>query len=281
MTAALSQTPEILLVGHISLDVTGEGSRVGGTVAYAGATLAVLGHKVGAVTSTGPNLEWEPPRNLTLENIPAETSTSFENQYMEGGRRQMLHSRAVDLDIDMVPTAWRSAPVVLLAPIADEIDPAIVKELPDSWIALTPQGWLRRWNAAGEVRRKEIESISRLPRARMAFLSQEDLNGEDIWIERLADRYRWFILTEAEKGARVYHQDTVTHFPAPQVDTLDPTGAGDIFAACFISRYLETKDSGESARFANQLAALSTTRVGMDSIPTAEEIENAREQASL
>ncbi|MFP3854593.1 MAG: hypothetical protein ACLFWD_09900, partial [Anaerolineales bacterium] len=210
MTAAHSQTPEILLVGHISLDVTEGGSRVGGTVAYAGATLAVLGHKVGAVTSMGPDLEWDPPRNLTLERIPAEKSTSFENQYMQGGRQQKLHNRAVDLDIDMVPKAWQAAPVALLAPIADEIDPAIAKALPDSWIALTPQGWLRQWNAAGEVRHKEIEAIDRLPRARMVFLSREDLDGDETWIDRLSNRYRMFILTEAEKGARIYHQGTVT-----------------------------------------------------------------------
>ncbi|MFP3855064.1 MAG: carbohydrate kinase family protein, partial [Anaerolineales bacterium] len=68
------------------------------------------------------------------------------------------------------------------------------------------------------------------------------------------------------------------HSSAPEVETVDPTGAGDIFAACFISRYLETKDPEESARFANELAAFSTTREGMDSIPTAEEIERARGQ---
>lgn len=281
MSAAHSQTPDILLVGHISEDVVEGGTRLGGTVAYAGATLAALGHKVAVVTSMGKATEWKPPRGLTLEVVPAEETTSFENQYHQDERRQILHSRAVDLDQDMIPPAWLSAPVVLLAPIADEVDPALSKSFPDAWLALSPQGWLRRWNAAGEVSRKSIEAIERLPRARMVFLSQEDVDGQAEWIARLAERYRWFILTAGAQGADVFREGEKIHSTAPEADPVDPTGAGDIFAACFISRYLETKDHLEAARFANQLAALSVTRTGLESVPTAEEIEGARQQADL
>ena len=62
---------------------------------------------------------------------------------------------------------------------------------------------------------------------------------------------------------------------APQVREVDPTGAGDIFAACFFYRLLETRDPWEAARFANQLAAISITRQGLDSAPTVEEIKLA------
>jgi sugar/nucleoside kinase (ribokinase family) len=281
MSAAHSQTPEILVVGHISLDVVGEETQVGGSVAYAGTTLAALGHSIGAVTSMGPEVEWKPTRRLSIENIRAEESTSFENQYTPEGRRQILHRRAVDLDIDMVPKAWQSAPVVLLAPIADEVDPTMAKSFPNSWIALSPQGWLRRWNAAGEVEKKKVEAIDRLPRGRMVFLSTEDIDEEESWIDRLAERYRWFILTDGENGAKIYHEGQAFHSPAPKVNQVDPTGAGDIFAACFISRYRQTKDYQEAARFANQLAAISVTRSGLESVPTQEEIEEARKQANL
>ena len=278
MSAAHSQTPDILLIGHIAEDVVEGGTRIGGTVAYAGSTLAALGHRVAVVTSMGPSTEWKPPRGLTLEVIPAEETTSFENQYHQDGRDQFLRSRAVDLDHEMIPPAWLAAPVVLLAPIADEVDPDLSKSFPDAWLALSPQGWLRRWNAAGEVARKSIEAIDRLPRARMVFLSREDIDGQSEWIERLAKRYRWFILTAGEQGADIFKEGEKTHSPAPEATQVDPTGAGDIFAASFISRYMETKDQIEAARFANRLAALSVTRTGLESVPTKEEIEGAREQ---
>ena len=49
---------------------------------------------------------------------------------------------------------------------------------------------------------------------------------------------------------------------------VETTGAGDIFAACFFSKYYATKDPWAAARFAVRLASQSVTRRGMDSIPT-------------
>jgi sugar/nucleoside kinase (ribokinase family) len=56
------------------------------------------------------------------------------------------------------------------------------------------------------------------------------------------------------------------------VDEVDPTGAGDVFAAAFFSRLFTTRDPWESARFATLLSAHSVTRPGLDGIPTPEEI---------
>jgi sugar/nucleoside kinase (ribokinase family) len=187
----------------------------------------------------------------------------------------------VDLDAEMVPPSWLTSPVVLLAPIADEVDPAMVKSFSNAWVALSPQGWLRRWNAAGEVQTKTIEAIDRLPRARMVFLSAEDLGEQGTWLEKLAERYRWLIVTEGSKGADIYHEGQKFHSPAPKVEQVDATGAGDIFAACFMSRYLETKDAKEAGRFANELAAISVGRSGLESVPTKQEIEAVLRQANV
>jgi sugar/nucleoside kinase (ribokinase family) len=55
---------------------------------------------------------------------------------------------------------------------------------------------------------------------------------------------------------------------------VDATGAGDIFAAAFFVRLNQTRDPWEAARFATCLAAQSVTRVGLNGIPTREEIES-------
>jgi sugar/nucleoside kinase (ribokinase family) len=54
---------------------------------------------------------------------------------------------------------------------------------------------------------------------------------------------------------------------------VDPTGAGDIFAAAFFTRLLKTRDPWEAARFATLLASYSVSRVGLQGIPTVKEIE--------
>jgi sugar/nucleoside kinase (ribokinase family) len=65
----------------------------------------------------------------------------------------------------------------------------------------------------------------------------------------------------------------VRRFRPPQEQEVDPTGAGDIFAAAFFTRLYLTRDPWEAARFANQVAATSVTRRGLEGIPTAEEIQ--------
>ena len=51
-----------------------------------------------------------------------------------------------------VPDAWRLAPLVLLAPLAGEVDPELAGAFPAARVAATPQGWLRQWDADGLVR---------------------------------------------------------------------------------------------------------------------------------
>ncbi len=54
---------------------------------------------------------------------------------------------------------------------------------------------------------------------------------------------------------------------------VDPTGAGDIFAASFFVRLHTTRDPWEAARFATNLAAFSVLRVALEGIPLPEEVQ--------
>jgi sugar/nucleoside kinase (ribokinase family) len=50
------------------------------------------------------------------------------------------------------------------------------------------------------------------------------------------------IVTLAEAGSIVYDGDRLVTIPAYRTDAIDPTGAGDTYAAGFMVRYLETPD---------------------------------------
>lgn len=268
---------DYLLIGHLSRDVTPEGDLLGGTAAYAGLTARACGLRVGVVTAAGPDLDLSPVERLRLHVIESPESTSFVNEYIGGTREQRLLGRATDLDLESVPKSWRTAGLVHLAPIADEIDPGLARDFRGANLLLTPQGWLRRWDAEGKVSRKDEEDVFRsLPQGDVIVLSEEDIDQDPVWIERLAERYPLFVLTAAERGVRVFQHGESTHVPAPDAEPVDPVGAGDIFASAFAIRYDETEDPIEAARFANQLASESVERVGLKSVPTPEQVEAAR-----
>ncbi len=87
------------------------------------------------------------------------------------------------------------------------------------------------------------------------ILSLEDIPD----YETLNEIRRWaplVILTEAAKGCTVFFRDETRKIPAPGVAQINPTGAGDVFAAAFLIRLHQTKGNPwESAEFANRIAA--------------------------
>ena len=82
------------------------------------------------------------------------------------------------------------------------------------------------------------------------------------------------VVTLGAAGALAVDRDDVSHFPAPEVDPVDPTGAGDAFCGALahaLSRGLELTAAVERAVFAG---AVATTRPGAQvAMPGAEELE--------
>jgi sugar/nucleoside kinase (ribokinase family) len=105
-------------------------------------------------------------------------------------------------------------------------------------------------------------------------ISVEDVDGNETRIEEMVAASRILAVTEASLGARLYWNGDVRRFRPPTVQEIDATGAGDVFAAAFFVRLYMTRDPWEAARFATQLSAYSVTRPGLESIPTAEEIQS-------
>jgi sugar/nucleoside kinase (ribokinase family) len=53
---------------------------------------------------------------------------------------------------------------------------------------------------------------------------------------------------------------------------VDPTGAGDVFAAAFLCHLHASGNPREAADFANRVAACSVEKIGFASIPTRAEV---------
>jgi hypothetical protein len=265
---------DYLVIGHITRDLTPTGSRLGGTASYAALTARALGLHVGIVTSWADEINLGILSQIPIINYPAEHSTTFENINTPEGRIQILHYVATPLEYFMIPEPWRGASIVHLGPVAREVEPTIVRHFPDSLVGITPQGWLRNWDADGRVTPAEWPEASfMLQQAGAAVLSIEDVARDENRIEEMASASRILVITEGSAGARVYWNGDVRRFRAPTVIEEDSTGAGDIFAAAFLMRMFSTRDPWEAARFANQIAAISVTRPGIASIPTPTEVQ--------
>lgn len=267
---------DYLVIGHITRDLTPTGPRLGGTASYAALTAHALGLRVGIVTSWAAEVPLGPLSQIPIISYPTEHSTTFENIYTSDGRLQILHHLAAPLDYHLIPEPWRTAPIVHLGPVAREVEPSLVRRFPSSLVGLTPQGWLRSWGSGGRVSPAEWpEAAFMLGQAGISVLSIEDLSGDENRIEEFASASRILVITEGSAGARVYWNGDVRRFRPPAVTEVEATGAGDIFAAAYFTRYYNTRDPWEAARFANQIAAISVTRYGLDGIPTPVEVQES------
>lgn len=265
---------DIVIVGHIAIDLTDTGERLGGSVLYCALTAIAHGLRVGIVTSFTGELPDELAQGATIVNVAAKKNTVFENKYHQGKRTQRIISTAGKIELDQIPEAWRRAALIHLAPIANEIDIDALGLLKPGILCATPQGWFRRWDNEGVVsfidRSQELGAV--LEKSLCVF-SDEDLGHNESAFDEFSHRCRMLILTEGDQGSRVYWNGDVRRFSTRPVVEVDPTGAGDVFATSFFIRLRETRDPWEASRYANQVAAYSVTRPGVKGIPTRQEIK--------
>jgi hypothetical protein len=275
MSNLISLEPvDYLVIGHVAHDLAPEGPRLGGTAAYSALTARALGYRVGIVTASGAETSLKPLQGIPVVSLDTPQSTTFENIYTEHGRIQYLRTQATRLDLNQVPEAWRRTPIIHLGPIANEMDSTLPDGFSPALFGLTPQGWMRQWDAQGRVSMGAWENAdAALTRADAVVLSQEDVGGNEELIEHMAHQTRVLVVTEASAGAVLFWNGDRRRFRAPSVTEVDPTGAGDIFAAAFFTRLFSTRDPWEATRFATLVASCSVTRVGLGGIPTASEIE--------
>ena len=265
---------DYLLIGHLTVDLTSSGPRLGGTAAYSALAARALGLRVGIVTSGAEDLPLAPLADFPIVRIPAEHSTTFENIHTPEGRRQILHHRAETLAYEHVPAAWRTASILHLAPLAQEIPAGMAAQTSASLTGLTPQGWLRAWDGQGRVHPCAWDTAEQvLPHVGAMVISREDVGGDEEQIEFFAHHVRVLAVTEGAAGSVLYWHGDRRRFRAPHVEEVDPVGAGDIYAAGFFIRLYTTRDPWEAARFATQFAAYSVTRAGLAGIPTEKEIQ--------
>lgn len=278
--------PEFLTIGHVTKDIHPNDSfSLGGTVSFAALTAYQLGLVAAIVTCADPELLPQLPvlfPQIGMAACSSSATTTFTNLYHEGFRTQYLRARAESLQPQDVPEQWREAPIVLLGPLTQELTPEMVRLFhcrPGAILAATPQGWLRRWDEDGRVWPtpwSEAEEV--LPLLDVLILSHDDLLpfAEGNRVDADAILARWslqvplLVATDGRHGATLFQRGEIEQFPAYPANEVDPTGAGDVFAAAFLVHLYRHGNPREAVDFANCVASISIEYEGTTGIPTME-----------
>jgi 1D-myo-inositol 3-kinase len=269
---------DFVVIGTLTKDLLPDGSfSLGGTVTYSAVTARNLELAAGIVTSADPDLDYSALlAGVEVVRRPSPVTTTFENIYHGHERRQYVRAVAAPILAQDVPAAWRSAPIIHLGPLAQEIPPDMVDIFDGgSLIGVTPQGWMRCWGDDGLVSHCQWDSAEAiLSRADVLIFSKEDVDFDAGAIHRYAKWAKVMVVTQNWLGCTVYVRgQRPRNFPAFRASEVDPTGAGDVFAAAYLVRYRETGDPYAAAHFANCVASFSVEGKGVGAIPSRTKVE--------
>jgi len=281
--------PDFVVIGYACRDLVDGRHTLGGGVVYAGLTAHRLGQRVGVVTSVGPDLDLKKALpGIEVVARRSSASTIFRNVYTDGARQQFLYSQAEPIVAEDVPPSWLEASIVLLCPLADEVPYGIGRLFRRALVGASVQGWLRAWDGSGRVRAIPWrEGTGALVGVHVVVAGEDDLAAEPRGMRALMEPQEASphpdplpggeeiigVLTQGERGATVFWSGQARRFPAYSAVEVDPTGAGDAFAAAFL---LELKRSGDLARaadFANCVASFVVERPGIEGVPTLAEVQ--------
>src|SRR5262249_35825524 len=195
-------------------------------------------------------------RLLVAQTPPAPRTSTSVNEYLPDGTR-----RARVLAVASPLTEPADADIVFACPVIDEVAPSA---LAGKLVGAGLQGWLRRLGPSGVVERHVPADLSFLRPCRAVFCSVEDI-GDAPLLPALEQVVPIVVVTDGARGAWIHTGGAVCHIPAYPATEVDPTGAGDVFAAAFLIALAR----GESLESAGDLAARAAAVVVEDVGPRA------------
>jgi sugar/nucleoside kinase (ribokinase family) len=248
-----------VVVGHLTLDRTPGGVVPGGSAYYAAHALAALGADVRVLTAAAADFPREALGSLDALVLPSPATTIFENRYAEDGRRaQRVHAAARPLDPAALPDGWRDADLLLLAPVLGELAPArFTAAVQARATAVCVQGLVREVLPGGAVAPRRLElRPGTLAGVDLAVLGDDEAAGQPDLALSLAAAVPLVAFTHGERGCELLSAAGPRRVGVYPARELDPTGAGDVFAAAMLLGLARGEDAAEAARLGAAAASV-------------------------
>lgn len=220
-------------IGHVTHDRLELGLFPGGSALYAALTAAGLGATARIVTSCGPDFigrQLLADAGVQLQIIASEHTTCFEERYHNGRRIARLLRQA-----SVLRTPLPQADVIFVCPVIGEIGLEALVPPPGAILGAGLQGWMRRLDENGLVLPQALENPAFFSSCQAVFCSDEDLGEFSASaVESLRRAVALVLVTQGQQGALLYDGGRCHRIRACPAHEVDPTGAGDAFAASFL-----------------------------------------------
>ena len=269
----------LLLVGPVTQDVHGDEVVPGGSVSYAARAAAALGVEARVLTVAAPDADLGALSEADTRVLAASSTLTFTHEPASAGRALKLLAwpdrRIAASDL---PEDWRTPSTMLLAPLLpDDLVLLSFLALPCEHVVLLAQGVQRRIEPGGRIEHEAGPSDALLrclaPHVSVFLSEQEVRLWPDASVARVAAGAARLVVTRGAEGATVYRGGSVLHIPAAASETVDTTGAGDVFAAAFAIAIGEGMDDAHAGALASALAAAAVERRGPAPLPPRAAIE--------
>lgn len=260
-----------LLIGNLTIDqnIIGNKKNInpGGAVYFIAKTFENLDVNTTVISPYGLDL----PKNylagirILAEKAQSTKTLKFENIYYHGKRTQKVEYYDEYLNFTLPKTLQKDSDydIVMIAPVINNISNQIIKRIkklyPQNFFCLLPQGFFRKIGKNGEVTSVPNDFLDDVIRMfNFICLSELDIKDADTIAKKWSLSGPLVAVTKAERGSSIYKNGDRIDTSAYKVeDIIDPTGAGDVFAAGFSYFYYKTRDLNNSLNFAHAAAALS------------------------
>lgn len=262
-------------VGHITIDEFSDHFRIGGGVSYGSVFAAGLGIQAIAISRVGYDMPSDLLSYLRDEGVDTsrvkrtcERTTRFIIRREKGfSCPTLLASRCSDMEVEDLSGLY--ADVIHLSPVAGEVRRDVVVEAIklSKVVILDLQGVLRVFKENGVyLSRDSLDQFLGIDLA--VHLNREEAlaaTGKLNSIECLEELSRYFKIVSislGSEGALFSFPEGSLEASAPEVETLDDVGAGDVFTAALGIALARGMGPEEAARFSIASATASTLEKG-------------------
>ncbi|MEM0054031.1 MAG: carbohydrate kinase family protein [Nitrososphaeria archaeon] len=286
---------EVVVVGHFSLDENiSPRARVsnvlGGAPIYSGSTFSRLGLKVGICSCVGED-QYEHATEFCKRigidykglHLCGMETLRFQNFYDEKENRfQKCYNVPRKLSPEDIPKEYLGSRAYYISPLMDEVTLNFLETIRfgGSVLMLDPQGIMRKVGEDGKVSIvfEEEHLVKFFEKVDIVKIGKDEaraigLNEKEILRLIRNSGARIGIVTRGKDPVIVSHENGIFEVNTIDVNVEDPTGAGDVFGAAFLTEYLRSKNVKRAVKFANIAAGLKIRYRGPEGFPARKDIE--------
>jgi len=295
--------PDLIVIGHIMIetiylcDGSIVGPVLGSPAAYSSVAASSLGTKTGLVTAIGKDMPFyiaSPIIEAGVDTkgvcVKGKDSRSTKLTYDEAGNKKVSFEKvAPNILFKDIPKEYLKSKAFFICPMDFEVPLDTISKLNKlNKLMMTDLGGfggtvstMHPSTGSGEDKKLIRDIISKFNIVKASiedcfYLFKNKISSKEsieIFHECGAEVV---VITLGEKGSVISNGKDIIKIPVFKTNTIDATGAGDVYCAAFLSEYLRTKDLYRSGLYASAAASILTEKTGgvtTSRMPTDEKVK--------